>query len=194
MDSLRSSLPADRVFQNFLLALTKRIFYSDKTYTDDVICEQLYNTLIESGDITRADIDAEINSFEELLKRAGEGYWDVSKMEVILKRVKLDTPHANIVLGYWSNEREKIHNSLLLANTFNNSVTSLKWRIDVEAANKKNNEVNDPTALFEIQLKKGASDKTSPPTVAKFEMNRVQVAEMVNVFDQIQKKIDEASY
>jgi len=37
MDSLRCSLPADRSFSNFLLALTKRIYYNDKTYTDDVI-------------------------------------------------------------------------------------------------------------------------------------------------------------
>lgn len=103
-------------------------------------------------------------------------------------------PHANIVLGFWNNERDKIHNALLSASTYNNSITSLKWRIDVEAANKKNTEVNEPTALFEILLKKGASDNATATTTAKFEMNRSQVAEMVNVFDQIQKKIDEASY
>jgi len=113
-------------------------------------------------------------------------------LETILKRVKLETPHANIVIGYWNNEREKIHNALLLSSTYNNSVTSLKWRIDVEAANKKNTEANEPTALFEIQFKKGASDNASSP--AKFEMNRLQVAEIVNTFDLIQKKIDEASY
>jgi len=127
------------------------------------------------------------------LKRAGEGYWDVNKLETILKRVKLETPHANIAIGYWNNEREKIHNALLLSSTYNNSVTSLKWRIDVEAANKKNTEANEPTALFEIQFKKGASDNNAS-SPAKFEMNRLQVAEMVNTFDLIQKKIDEASY
>jgi len=125
------------------------------------------------------------------LKRAGEGYWDVSKMELILKRVKLENSHSNIVIAFWNNEREKIHNAILQKSTYNNSITSLKWRIDVEAANKKNIEVSEPTALFEIQFKKFISDNTS---TAKFEMSRLQVQEMVNTLDQIQKKIDEASY
>jgi hypothetical protein len=113
-------------------------------------------------------------------------------MEVILKRVKLEISHANIVIGFWNNEREKIHNAILQKSTYNNSITSLKWRIDVEAANKKNTEIsNEPTALFELQFKKVISDKTS---TAKFEMNRLQVQEMVKTLDQIQKKIDEASY
>jgi len=112
-------------------------------------------------------------------------------MELILKRVKLENSHSNIVIAFWNNEREKIHNAILQKSTYNNSITSLKWRIDVEAANKKNTEVSEPTALFEIQFKKFISDNTS---TAKFEMNRLQVQEMVNTLDQIQKKIDEASY
>jgi hypothetical protein len=87
-----------------------------------------------------------------------------------------------------------VHQSLLKKCTWNDSLKQISWRVDVKAASKNISEINEPTAFFEISTSKNNSNPNSVSNTASFEMNRIQISEMVSHLDLIQKKIDDVSY
>ena len=83
------------------------------------------------------------------------------------------------------------HNQKIKESRWNNSFKSLSWRVDVEAMSKDNPESGEPVALFEFVTTKGSKDSTGKEIqIAKFEMNRIQVADLAKICDEIQMKFD----
>ena len=85
----------------------------------------------------------------------------------------------------YNNEKEKIHDALYQKSKWNNSLKEINWRIDVKTASSKGDTTNEPIALVELSTSKSA---------AKFSMDKQQISELMTQLDQIQKKIEEASY
>lgn len=85
----------------------------------------------------------------------------------------------------YNNEKEKIHDALYQKSKWNNSLKEINWRIDVKTASSKGDTANEPVALVELSTSK---------TATKFSMDKQQVSELMTQLDQIQRKIEEASY
>lgn len=98
------SLKADRTFNALLNGLSKRLFHNEVLFTDDFIIEQIYS----DSELEKGQVIAEIESFEELLLKAGENNWDENKMEKVLNRIQLSSDHTKILLTFWGNERNKV--------------------------------------------------------------------------------------
>jgi len=85
----------------------------------------------------------------------------------------------------YSNEKEKIHDALYQQSRWNNSLKEMNWRIDVKTASSKSATTNEPIALIELSTSKMST---------KFSMDKQQISDLMSQFNQIQKKIEEASY
>lgn len=66
---------------------------------------------------------------------------------------------------------------------------NIAWRVDIEAMNKSTKDINESgKAYIELQLHQGSNKKEQ--SVAKFEMERDDITNMVNVFSQIDAAIE----
>ena len=80
----------------------------------------------------------------------------------------------------------QINNQLLKDVTWNNKYNHLAWRIDVRALSKSTTEQSDePVSFFEMSMKKNEKSK-----IAKFEMNREEVQNMLEQLNNIQAVFD----
>lgn len=80
----------------------------------------------------------------------------------------------------------QINNQLLKDVTWNNKYNHLAWRIDVRALSKSTIEQSDePVSFFEMSMKKNEKSK-----IAKFEMNREEVQNMLEQLNNIQAVFD----
>jgi hypothetical protein len=86
----------------------------------------------------------------------------------------------------------QIHSKLLSKSTWNNHFKQLSWRVDVKTASKYVAESNDPVAMFELNTESGVKC-TNNNTVTRFEMNRNQVADIIQILETIERAIDAAS-
>lgn len=170
-----ASLTNEKSFVALLNCLKKRLFEGDTSITNELIGEQLFG----NGD--PAEVEAEIGSIEELLRRAAEGNWEVSKMENVLNRVGNFTPQQmSLCIAWWTNKKEKIHSSVILKTIWNNTLKQLSWRVDIKTASKSAPEVNEPIALFEI---------ATSGSQAKFEISKPQLDSILEQLDECQKRI-----
>ncbi len=85
----------------------------------------------------------------------------------------------------YNNEKEKIHDAMYQKSKWNNSLKEINWRIDVKTASSKGDATNEPIALVELSTSK---------STAKFSMDKQQISDIMTQFNQIQKKIEEASF
>jgi hypothetical protein len=125
-----------------------------------------------------------------------EENWDVSKLERILKKTQLTPENQKTLIAFWTNEKDKIHDFVVKKSKWNNSLSSLSWRVDMKTASKNVAEINEPVAIFEFGSETGTNGVERVPVqqAVRFEMNRAQIGDMITTLDNIQKKIDEMSY
>ncbi len=75
---------------------------------------------------------------------------------------------------------------------WNSTLDHLSWRVDVKATSKNVSEIDEPVAFFEFAAKRPViADGSSPSSMAKFEMNREQVGDILRSLNDVHKKFDE---
>ena len=102
MDSLYCSLEG-KPFLRLLTGLSKRLFYQDSAFTNDLLAE-----LFVGKDFERSE-NGQIETFEKILLLAAYNNWEVSALENKLKKIsELDENLSKILIVFWTNEREKV--------------------------------------------------------------------------------------
>mmetsp|Transcript_19929 Transcript_19929/g.28648 ORF Transcript_19929/g.28648 Transcript_19929/m.28648 type:complete len:187 (-) Transcript_19929:123-683(-) len=185
MASLLCSLEG-KSFQLLLNGLSKKLFYGE-----DVSIEYLAEQLYTGMELEGAEVRAQIKSYEKLLRVAAFNNWDVSKFEEVLNSSNISPAHFRTALSFWTNEREKIHNSILRGCTWNNKLKQLSWRVDMKAASKNMPEINEPVAMIEFGMDGELNKEESG--VVRCELNRTKVGEILGTLEEIQRKIDTLS-
>jgi hypothetical protein len=62
---------------------------------------------------------------------------------------------AKVLSKFWRNHKNKIHDALVAATSWNNSLKCVNWRIDVKSQSKNIDQLNIPTAIMEFQVTDG---------------------------------------
>ncbi len=86
----------------------------------------------------------------------------------------------------------QVHQKLLQKVTYNHTLTNLAWRVDMKAMSKSSSEINESIAFFEMELqnKSNSANGGQSQKVAKFEMNREEIQQMITSLQEIQKAYD----
>lgn len=125
-----------------------------------------------------------------MLKTAALHNWEPVKLNAHVRQRNLPGDHSKVIATVWSKEFEKINKKLLKDSTWNSSIDHLSWRVDIKAISKLKPEIDEPVAFFEFATKSNAQDAKGTK-VAKFEMNREQVGQIVQTLAVIGKKFDD---
>lgn len=129
-----------------------------------------------------------------MLNTAAQNNWEPVKLNEHVKQRNLGGDYSKVITTIWSKEFEKVNKKLLKDSTWNNSIDHLSWRVDVKAISKLRTEIDEPVAFFEFATKsnvKDAKGAAAAPKIAKFEMNREQVGDILKSLGEINKKFDE---
>ena len=104
------------------------------------------------------------------------------------------------LLLFWLDDKQRLMDATAHDLIWDNRLEKCSWRVDRRATSKIGGDLNDSVALLEISSKPGHITKQSisqdghqKQNVARFEMTRVQLGEMIANLDAIEKKLDEIS-
>ena len=159
----------------------------------------------------RADEVNLIETLEKLLQRAAYAHWSLAELGDELKKASIEDEHASIFAKFWQSERDNIH-KFLQSKQFNghlevhnNSLTPslytlithyslaitqrAAWRIDIQTATKRKDEMNKPVAIMELNVKK--PDESID--CVQFEMERDELSGLLKKFDAIAGAIQKRS-
>lgn len=201
MEGLESSLDG-KSFVALLRALGRKIFFHDKMVTVDTIGSEIY------GELSTTDAETvtnEIHAFEQVLQKAAREYMDTSALQNILQTTPITKEHLQLLLAYWTNERDNIHSLMLKRSRWNNEYHQLSWRVDLKAASRHVPDINEPLAIFEFcsksppsnaKVKRSTTLSTAVDTTdisrTQFQMDRTQLDEMLQTLDTIKKCLADA--
>lgn len=154
-----------------------------------------------------------IENLEKLLKKAAHGHWSVILLTEELTKVTVNEDHATVFIKFWQSEREKIHKFLqskqfnghlevreylkFTSSSLSSPLTHLfvtleqrtAWRIDIQTATKRKDEMNKPVAIMEFKVKKPDESKK----IVQFEMERNELSNLLKKFDDIASVIQKRS-
>ncbi len=149
----------------------------------------------------------------QVLITASQDNLDPSKLNEYAKLRALPADYSKVLTTVWLKESDKVSKIVICTTTvihsynssitltqinkkiqkdtvWNNTLDHLSWRVDVKATSKNVAEIDEPVAFFEFAAKRPA-DSNSPSSVAKFEMNREQVTDILRNLNDVHKKFDE---
>lgn len=59
---------------------------------------------------------------------------------------------ASAYRKFWKVHKNKIHDTLVSKTNWNNSLKKVSWRIDVKSQSKSAENINEPSAIVELQI------------------------------------------
>ena len=74
---------------------------------------------------------------------------------------KLSEGQKNGFVKFWKAQKQKIHDQRVKDALWGSRLKTFSWRIDLKTKSKHIRELNDPTAIFEFDIKD--DDKVRPP-------------------------------
>jgi len=150
--------------------------------------EELSIKLYTNSGLDTNEIKNEMELFENILRRAGYENWTQEQLKEFLITNQFADEYIQIFVNYWHKESTKINQILAEKVTFNNIVDDISWRVDIEAMNNSTKDMNESgKAYFELQFHQGSNQQSK--SVAKFEMDRVEVANMYTALTQIENAL-----
>ena len=175
----------------------------DKTVTEEFIASEIYGELATTDAET---VNNEIHAFEQVLQKASRQDMETSKLQTILQTTPISKEHLQLLLTYWTNERDNIHSLMLKRSRWNNEFHQLSWRVDLKAASRHAPDINEPLAIFEFCSKSQPSNAkakrlttsnntggdTTNISRTQFQMDRNQLDEMLVTLDTIKKCLADA--
>eukprot|EP01111_Echinosteliopsis_oligospora_P015555 TRINITY_DN618_c0_g1_i1.p1 TRINITY_DN618_c0_g1~~TRINITY_DN618_c0_g1_i1.p1 ORF type:complete len:194 (+),score=48.45 TRINITY_DN618_c0_g1_i1:17-598(+) len=188
-------MDAPRNFGQLLTAVVKHLFETP------VIASSLKELLFSDDDnVTLTDV---VNLFEksrDILSKAAVEDMDVGPFEsLVLSLEGLTDNQKDLFVKFWKMQKTKIHESAYKQTRWNNSLTKIAWRIDVKTRSKSTSEINEPTAIVEMNTEgafikqKTSSTSTSQPSssskLIRFEMDRDQLSEVLSQINHVQQSI-----
>eukprot|EP00468_Gymnochlora_sp_CCMP2014_P001813 CAMPEP_0167742756 /NCGR_PEP_ID=MMETSP0110_2-20121227/1620_1 /TAXON_ID=629695 /ORGANISM="Gymnochlora sp., Strain CCMP2014" /LENGTH=140 /DNA_ID=CAMNT_0007627017 /DNA_START=68 /DNA_END=490 /DNA_ORIENTATION=+ len=131
-------------------------------------------------------IDEFLGTCEQILRKAARRNWNDEQMEKALSKYKLSEDQTKAISHTWKSESRKIHKDIVSKTVWNSELEDLLWRIDIKSNSREAPDINEPTAIIRLNLKK----QESTSDVLHFEMDRKGLDKVITELDKIQEIID----
>merc|ERR1719326_482539 len=117
-----------------------------------------------------------------MIKRGASNNMSLSMVAKMLGKSSLSDPHKKVFHGFWKTERDAIHNFLVKQCAWTNSTLEhVSWRVDVKVQSREHEELNDTSAILQLQTKAGEAERDC----LQLELNRQSLSTMLSTFDEI---------
>ena len=144
----------DKSVLGLLNGLAKREYYEETDITDEFLQQELF------ADMDEQSFKVVMARFEGLLKTLVISDMDFKQLEAFLtsqikrRESPLTEEQASAVTKFWRNHKMKIHNILVEKSNFSNKLKQMNWRIDLKTQGRHLDQINTPTAIFELQIER----------------------------------------
>ena len=139
----------DKQVLGLLNGLAKRDYYGDSQITNTFLKEQLF------PDLSEDDFGLILTEYESILNNMIYSDMDAEQLEAYLtsqlnkKQSSIMEEQKAMITKFWNSNKQKLHRLMVERSTFNNTMKSFKWRVDIDY--KDNNaQVSEPKVIFEI--------------------------------------------
>ena len=172
----------------------------------------------ESASITRALIEQKItgkcghaaeavaallDDLARLLSRAARENFSVQHLlDALAGEGVADEAVLDVFAGFWKDECKRVRGVLAARASFNGALAKTSWRVDIvthassEAAEDGSEEVNESTAIFELQFEKDAVAAAAPAgagETVRFEMTKDELEALMAEMDAIEGAVAKVS-
>ena len=140
----------------FLNGIAKRKYF-DEEISDEMLRDQVLDGM------DRDEYSALVSKFEKLINSIVTSDMDFNQLDIFLqsqmkkKDGYLSSSDAATLTKFWKLQKNKIHEKLVALTTWDNELKSLSWRVDACSKARHISELNQTSAIVEIQL--GPPDK-----------------------------------
>ncbi|GAB5368932.1 hypothetical protein AAMO2058_001361800 [Amorphochlora amoebiformis] len=179
----------------YLLALLRQIvkssFYSGAS-GEGSVDREVVRKIFSDSKMSEKKISDFMANCAQIFRRAAKGAWSVGKMEQMLSKTEVSEEHRKVFAHVWKTEGQKIHKEIVSRTIWNSSLDETSWRIDVKANSRHVKDINEPTAIVRLSIKKNNQKREGVETV-HFEMGREELENINAELDKIQDRINEIS-
>ena len=175
----------DKKILGLLNGLSKRDFYGDEGMTDAFLKEQLF------PDVDDENFQNILRQYDGILNNMVYSDMDSKQLDAYLvslinkKENSITVEQMGEILKFWNSNRQKLHLLMVEKSTFNSTLKSFKWRVDIDY--KDNTQSCEPKVIFEIGV------KSQPGCVAEesfvFESSADSLERMIKHTDDIEGAI-----
>ena len=179
---------ADKKLMGLLNGITKRDFYGDTDISNEFLKEQLY------PDLPEEDFEVILTQYQNILKNMIYSDMDLNQLDAFLtsiihkKQNSITEEQKGSIMKFWKANKQKLHDVIVEKVSFNNSLKTFKWRIDVDY--KDNSQSSEPKLIFEIGLDKKRDNAVHEKMV--FECDGKTLDELIIQTENIEEAISNA--
>uniref|UniRef100_A0A7S4NYB1 COMM domain-containing protein 1 n=1 Tax=Paramoeba aestuarina TaxID=180227 RepID=A0A7S4NYB1_9EUKA len=173
-----------KLFHAMLTGVLRRTYEDDQDMTVEFFMENIF-----AGQEVGAEEVAKMSTLcEKVLRKAGSMDWDPAKLEAAIENMGFSEVQKGVFVHFWKNNKAKIHNIVLEKSNWNQHLSSVEWRLDMKTTSRKESDVNEPTAIVQLNFQKKEEQSS-----VLFEMDKAQLEMVMNQINSIQHQIDEIS-
>ncbi|XP_073410138.1 COMM domain-containing protein 1 isoform X1 [Dendrobates tinctorius] len=153
-----ADVESSKALSGLLSGISQRRYYRNTEITDELLQTELYPEL--PPDEFRALHD----KMQGIIKSIVSADMDINQIEAFLtaqtkKQGGITAEQSLVIAKFWKNHKKKIRESVINQNRWENTLKSLKWRIDVRSQSRQTDQVSSSAAIVELEI--GAEDKDS---------------------------------
>lgn len=118
---------------------------------------------------------------------------DFNQLEAFLtsqmkrREAAMTEEEASAYRKFWKVHKNKIHDTLVSKTNWNNSLKKVSWRIDVKSQSKSAENINEPSAIVELQIEN--PEESQKTEVVQFEMDESRLAHVLQNMKDIEDQI-----
>ncbi|KAL3873347.1 hypothetical protein ACJMK2_036479 [Sinanodonta woodiana] len=174
-----------------LNGIAKRTYYHEEGITNEFLKSELY------PDVQEEDFERLITKCTALMKNMVSADMDLNQSEAFLtaqmnkKEHGITEEQAAVFRKFWKSHKNKIHESIIIHTTWNNSLKQVSWRIDLKSQARHLDQINTPTAIMELQVgKNGDETEKDSSEVIRFEMDESKLSSVLQSMKEIEDEIN----
>lgn len=191
-----------KLYGALLNGVMKRNYEGDTTITAEFLRDAVF-AANGATDVSEEDVAHACEVASRVMERAAYEDYDVSQMEKFLKLSKnlgLSDVQKKAFAKFWLNSRAKVHEAVCRRAAWDNTLERVAWRIDVKArtmaaacapdagaAQAAEDELHEPVAIVELHINR--ADAPGRRDVARFELDKAHLAEVLQQVTDIEKEI-----
>jgi len=172
-----------------LLQAVLRSLFENAEITAETLKQEIY------ADVSNASLDDISNLFElckGIIARGAREDLEVTHFEAFVQKEKaLSSAQQDLFVKVWKSQKAKIHDYVYRKVRWNNSLQKISWRIDVKTKTKALTEVNEPTAIVEMNI--GKTNKEQDQQLVRFELDKEQLDQLLLQINNIQHQLTSSS-
>nr|XP_022330295.1 COMM domain-containing protein 1-like [Crassostrea virginica] len=170
-----------------LTGLAKRNYYNEFEYTDDFLKSQIF------PDLSDDEYASLLKRCSTYVKNIVSADMDFNQLEAFLtsqmkrREGAMTEDEASAYRKFWKVHKNKIHDTLVSKTNWNNTLKKVSWRIDVKSQSKTTENLNEPSAIVELQI--GNPQESKETDVVQFEMDENRLAFVLQNMKDIEDQI-----